>query len=50
VFATDIGENRIKYDVVAFTKNAVSERKIRSDLIFKIQDVFQANGYMVLFE
>jgi small-conductance mechanosensitive channel len=50
VFATDIGENRIKYDVIVFTKDALSERKIRSNLIFKIQDVFQANGYMVLFE
>jgi small-conductance mechanosensitive channel len=50
VFAIDIGENRIKYDVVAFTNNAANERKIRSDLIFKIQDVFQANGYMVLFD
>ncbi|MDD1767874.1 MAG: mechanosensitive ion channel [Methanomassiliicoccales archaeon] len=50
VFALDIGENRIRYDVVAYTKDAASERKIRSDLIFKIQDVFQANGYMVLFD
>jgi len=50
VFAIDIGENRIKYDVVAFTKDAASERKIRSNLIYKIQDVFQADGYMVLFE
>jgi small-conductance mechanosensitive channel len=50
VFATDIGENRIKYDVVAYTKNATSERRIRSNLIFRIQDVFQSNGHMVLFE
>lgn len=50
VFATEIGENRIKYDVVVYSNDAMKERKMRSDLIFKIQDVFQANGHMVLFE
>ncbi len=50
VFATEIGENRIKYDVVVYSNDVMKERKMRSDLIFKIQDIFQANGHMVLFE
>lgn len=50
IFATDIGENRIKYEVVAYTNDATTERKTRSDLIFRIQDVFQASGYKVLFD
>lgn len=50
LYAKDIKGNRILYDVVVFTNEAQKDRRIRSNLIFKLQEEFHKEGHKVLFE
>jgi small-conductance mechanosensitive channel len=50
LFAKDIIGNRILYDIVVYTKEPTRDRRIRSNLIFKLQEEFHKEGHKVLFE
>jgi len=50
LYAKDIRGNRILYDVVVFTKEPMKDRRIRSNLIFKLQEEFHKDGHKILFE
>lgn len=50
LYAKDIKGNLILYDVVVFTNEAQKDRRIRSNLIFKLQEEFHKEGHKVLSE
>jgi small-conductance mechanosensitive channel len=50
LYAKDVRGNHILYDVVVFTNEPMKDRRIRSNLIFKLQEEFHKDGHKALFE
>ena len=48
LYAKDIVGNNIVYDVVVFTNEPIKDRRIRSNLIFKLQEEFHKDGLPLL--
>jgi small-conductance mechanosensitive channel len=50
LYAKDIIGNNIVFDVVVFTNQPVKDRRIRSNLIFKLQEEFHKEGLTLMLE
>jgi small-conductance mechanosensitive channel len=48
LYAKDIRNNQIIYEVVVYASDALNDHKIRSELVFRIQDTFMDHGKNVL--